>query len=136
MQLKVPTLLKEQCLIDGAWVGTPKLDVTNPATGARVARVPDLGAVETRKAIEAAHRAFPTWSGMLAKERAAILRRWYELQRDNKEDLALLMTTEQGKPLAEARAEVDYGSSFTEFFAEEAKRVWSARSRRGTSRSP
>ena len=123
MQLKVPTLLKEQCLIDGAWVGTPKLDVTNPATGALIARVPDVGAVETREAIEAAHRAFPTWSGMLAKERAAILRRWYELQRDNKEDLALLMTTEQGKPLAEARAEVDYGSSFTEFFAEEAKRV-------------
>ena len=124
MQLKDPSLLKEQCLIDGAWVGTLKLDVTNPATGALIARVPELGAGETRAAIESAHRAFPAWSGRLAKERAAILRRWYELQRDNKEDLALLMTTEQGKPLAEARAEVDYGSSFTEFFAEEAKRVY------------
>ena len=124
MQLKDPSLLKEQCLIDGAWVGTPKLEVRNPATGALVARVPDLTAKETRAAVEAAHRAFPAWSGRLAKERGAILRRWYELQRDNKEDLALLMTTEQGKPLAEARAEVDYGSSFTEFFAEEAKRVY------------
>ena len=79
MQLKDPSLLKEQCLIDGAWVGTPKLEVRNPATGALVARVPDLTAKETRAAIEAAHRAFPAWSGRLAKERAAILRRWYEL---------------------------------------------------------
>jgi succinate-semialdehyde dehydrogenase/glutarate-semialdehyde dehydrogenase len=124
MRLKDHSLLKEQCLIDGAWVGAPKLAVTNPATGAVIARVPDLGAAETRVGVEAAHRAFPAWSRMLAKERAAILKRWYELQRDNKEDLALLMTTEQGKPLAEARAEVDYGSSFTEFFAEEAKRIY------------
>ena len=79
MQLKDPSLLKEQCLIDGAWVGTPKLEVTNPATGALIARVPDLGGKETRAAIEAAHRAFPAWSGKLAKERAAILRRWFEL---------------------------------------------------------
>ena len=124
MQLSDPSLLKEQCLIDGAWVGAPKLDVTNPATGELIARVPDLGAKETKEAIEAAHKAFPGWSGLLAKERAGILRRWYELQRDNKEDLALLMTTEQGKPLAEARNEVDYAASFTEFFAEEAKRVY------------
>ncbi len=123
MRLKDPSLLKQHCLIDGAWVGIPELAVTNPATGALIARVPDLGAAQARAAIEAAHRAFPAWRGKLAKERAAILRRWYELQRDNKEDLALLMTTEQGKPLAEARAEVDYGASFTEFFAEEAKRV-------------
>lgn len=124
MQLSDPSLLKEQCLIDGAWVGAPKLDVTNPATGELIARVPDLGAKETKEAVEAAHKAFPGWSGLLAKERAGILRRWYELQRDNKEDLALLMTTEQGKPLAEARNEVDYAASFTEFFAEEAKRVY------------
>ena len=124
MQLRHPSLLKDRCLIGGAWVGTPKLEVRNPATGALIGRVPDLGASETRAAIEAAHEAFPAWSDKLAKERAAILRRWYELQRDHKEDLALLMTTEQGKPLAEARAEVDYASSFTEFFAEEAKRIY------------
>ena len=124
MQLGNPSLVKDKCLIDGKWVGAPKLEVRNPATGALIGRVPDLGAKETREAIEAAHRAFRAWSGSLAKERAAILRRWYELQRDHKEDLALLMTSEQGKPLAEARAEVDYASSFTEFFAEEAKRVY------------
>jgi succinate-semialdehyde dehydrogenase / glutarate-semialdehyde dehydrogenase len=124
MQLDDPLLLKNQCLIGGRWVGTPKLEVNNPATGATVGSVPELGAGETRAAIEAARDAFPAWSGKLAKERAAILRRWYELQRDHKEDLALLMTSEQGKPLAEARAEVDYAASFTEFFAEEAKRVY------------
>jgi succinate-semialdehyde dehydrogenase/glutarate-semialdehyde dehydrogenase len=123
MQLKAPIIVKDRCLIGGEWTGTPALDVTNPATGAVIGRVPDLGQKETRSAIEAAHAAFPAWSGMLAKERAAILRRWYELQRDHKEDLALLMTTEQGKPLAEARAEVDYAASFTEFYAEEAKRI-------------
>jgi succinate-semialdehyde dehydrogenase/glutarate-semialdehyde dehydrogenase len=123
MQLKAPSIMKDQCLIGGKWTGTPRLDVTNPATGEVIGRVPDLGQTEARAAIEAAHGAFPEWSGKLAKERAAILRRWYELQRDNKEDLALLMTSEQGKPLAEARAEVDYAASFTEFYAEEAKRV-------------
>jgi succinate-semialdehyde dehydrogenase/glutarate-semialdehyde dehydrogenase len=123
MQLKAPSIIKDQCLIGGKWVGTPALDVTNPATGEVIGRVPDLGAVETRAAIEAANAAFPAWSDKLAKERGAILRRWYELQRDNKEDLALLMTSEQGKPLDEARAEVDYASSFTEFYAEEAKRI-------------
>jgi len=124
MRLSDPHLLKDRCLIGGKWVGTPKLEVNNPATGALVGRVPDLGVGETRAAIEAANAAFPAWSAKLAKERAAILRRWYELQRDNKEDLALLMTTEQGKPLAEARSEVDYAASFTEFFAEEAKRIY------------
>jgi len=124
MRLSDPHLLKDRCLIGGKWVGTPKLEVNNPATGALVGRVPDVGVGETRAAIEAANAAFPAWSAKLAKERAAILRRWYELQRDNKEDLALLMTTEQGKPLAEARSEVDYAASFTEFFAEEAKRIY------------
>lgn len=123
MQLKTPTLIKDQCLVGGAWIGTPSLDVTNPATGAVVGCVPDLGASETRAAIEAAHAAFPAWSKLLAKERGAILRRWYDLQREHAEDLARLMTAEQGKPLAEARAEVDYGSSFTEFYSEEAKRI-------------
>ena len=124
MQLKTPSIVKDQCLIGGKWTGKPTLDVVNPATGAVVGRVPDLGQKETRAAIEAANAAFPAWSGLLAKERGAILRRWYELQRDHKEDLAQLMTAEQGKPLAEARAEVDYASSFTEFYAEEAKRIF------------
>jgi succinate-semialdehyde dehydrogenase/glutarate-semialdehyde dehydrogenase len=123
MQLKTSGIVKDQGLIGGAWIGTPALDVTNPATGEVIGRVPDLGAKETRTAIEAASAAFPAWSGLLAKERAAILRRWYELQREHKEDLARLMTAEQGKPLTESRAEVDYGASFTEFYAEEAKRV-------------
>ena len=123
MQLKTPSIVKDQCLIDGKWTGTPTLDIEDPATGEVIGRVPNFGQKETRAAIEAAHAAFPAWSTMLAKERGAILRRWYELQRDHKEDLALLMTSEQGKPLAEARAEVDYASSFTEFFSEEAKRV-------------
>jgi succinate-semialdehyde dehydrogenase / glutarate-semialdehyde dehydrogenase len=124
MDLSDPSLIKEQCLIGGAWTGTPALDVRNPATGGLIARVPDLGAAETNQAIEAAAQAFPAWSRMLAKERAAILRRWYELQIAHAHDLALLMTSEQGKPLAEARAEVDYAASFTEFFGEEAKRVY------------
>ena len=124
MQLKTPSIVKDQCLIGGKWTGKPTLDVVNPATGAVVGRVPDLGQKETRAAIEAANAAFPAWSGLLAKERGAILRRWYELQRDHKEDLAQLMTAEQGKPLAEARAEVDYASSFTEFYVEEAKRIF------------
>ena len=124
MDLSDPSLIKEQCLIGGAWMGTPALGVSNPATGGLIARVPDLGATETRQAIEAAAEAFPAWSRKLAKERAAILRRWHELQIAHAQDLALLMTSEQGKPLAEARAEVDYAASFTEFFGEEAKRVY------------
>lgn len=123
MQLKTSRLVKDKCLIGGAWIGKPALEVINPATGAVIGQVPDFGAQETRAAIEAAKTAFPAWSSLLAKERGAILRRWYELQREHKEDLAQLMTAEQGKPLSEARAEVDYGSSFTEFYAEEAKRV-------------
>jgi succinate-semialdehyde dehydrogenase/glutarate-semialdehyde dehydrogenase len=123
MQLKAPSIIKDQCLIGGRWTGTPVHDVTDPATGEVVGLVPDLGQAETRAAIEAASAAFPAWSGKLAKERSAILRRWYELQRDHKEDLARLMTAEQGKPLAESLAEADYAASFTEFYAEEAKRI-------------
>ncbi len=123
MRLKDPSLLKDRSLIGGKWVGTPKLAVTNPATGTVLGSVPDLGKTEAEQAIAAAHEAFPSWSRRPAKERAAILRRWYELQIENKDDLALLMTSEQGKPLAEARGEVDYAASFTEFYAEEAKRI-------------
>ena len=123
MRLKDPSLLKDRSLIGGKWVGTPTLAVMNPATGAVLGSVPDLGKGEAEQAIAAAYDAFPSWSRRPAKDRGAILRRWYDLQIENKDDLALLMTSEQGKPLAEARAEVDYAASFTEFYAEEAKRI-------------
>jgi succinate-semialdehyde dehydrogenase/glutarate-semialdehyde dehydrogenase len=119
-----PSLLRQQALIGGEWTGEPVTPVYNPANGVMIARVPNLGAAETRAAIDAAQKAFPAWSGLLAKERSAILRRWFQLQLDNAEELARLMTSEQGKPLAEARGEVAYGASFVEFFAEEAKRVY------------
>ena len=119
-----PSSIRQQCLVDGRWIGEPETAVLNPATGAVLARVPDFGAAEAKAAIEAAHRAFPGWSGRLAKERSGILRRWFELQLQHAEELAQLMTAEQGKPLAEARGEVAYGASFAEWFAEEAKRVY------------
>jgi succinate-semialdehyde dehydrogenase/glutarate-semialdehyde dehydrogenase len=118
------SLVRQQCLIGGRWEGEPETPVTNPATGAIIVRVPNLGAAGASAAIEAAHRAFPAWSGLLAKERAAILRRWYDLQLAHAEEIAQLMTAEQGKPLAESRGEVSYGASFVEFFAEEAKRIY------------
>jgi succinate-semialdehyde dehydrogenase/glutarate-semialdehyde dehydrogenase len=118
------SLIRQHCFIGGAWMGEPVDPVENPATGAVIARVPRMGADETRMAVEAAHRAFPGWSGMLAKERSAILRRWYELLLAHAEELAQIMTAEQGKPLAEARGEVAYGAGFVEFFAEQAKRVY------------
>jgi succinate-semialdehyde dehydrogenase / glutarate-semialdehyde dehydrogenase len=118
------SLIRQQCLIGGRWTGDPVTPVYNPATGAALGRVPNLGAAETREAIEAAQRALPAWSGLLAKERSVILKRWYELQLAHAEEIAQLMTAEQGKPLAEARGEVAYGASFVEFFAEEAKRVY------------
>ena len=124
MDKKVVTLLKTQCFIDGEWVGTPEIPVTNPATGEELAKVPRLGKAETQKAIDAAERAFGPWSQMLAKERAAILRRWFDLQMAHADELALLLTSEQGKPLPEARGEIVYGASFTEFYAEEAKRIY------------
>lgn len=124
MKLKDKSLLKEQCYIDGEWTGEPVTPVTNPANGNVLAKVPDLGAEETRQAIEAAHAAFKSWRKLLAKERSAILRRWFELQLEAKDDLAMLMTMEQGKPLAEAQGEAAYGASFVELYAEEAKRVY------------
>ena len=112
-------------LIDGEWITSAKtFSVTDPATGAEVATVPDLGAKEAALAIDAAARALPVWSAKTAKERAAILRRWFDLITAETESLAQLMTTEQGKPLAEARAEVAYGASFIEWFAEEGKRAY------------
>ncbi len=112
-------------LIDGQWVTSAKtFPVTDPATGAEVAAVPDLGAEDAARAIDAAARALPAWSAKTAKERAAILKRWFDLVTAETESLAQLMTTEQGKPLAESRAEVAYGASFIEWFAEEGKRAY------------
>jgi succinate-semialdehyde dehydrogenase/glutarate-semialdehyde dehydrogenase len=124
MKLNDPTLLVERCYVGGAWIGEPSVAVDNPATGEVVARVPRLGAAETTDAIEKAEKAFKSWSGKTAKERAGVLRRWFDLMLANKEDIALIMTSEQGKPLAEARGEVEYAASFVEFYAEEAKRVY------------
>ncbi len=124
MDKPVISLLRRQCYVDGQWVGEPALPVTNPATGAELAKVPLTDARGTQAAIAAAERAFPAWSKMLAKERAKILRRWFDLQIEFADELAMLMTLEQGKPLAEAKGEVVYAASFVEFFAEEAKRVY------------
>jgi len=127
LALTDPSLLKSLAFIDGAWVaadGGGSFAVLNPATGAEVSSVPDMGAAETQRAIAAANAAWPAWKRKTAKERAVILRRWFDLIMAAQEDLAQLMTAEQGKPLAEARGEVAYGASFVEWFAEEAKRVY------------
>ncbi|KAA0680905.1 NADP-dependent succinate-semialdehyde dehydrogenase I [Azospirillum brasilense] len=127
MSLNDQSLLRTQAYVNGAWrdaVSGKTFAVTNPATGEELARVADVGAEETRQAIEAADAALPAWRAKTAKERAAILRRWFELIMAAQEDLAVLMTLEQGKPLAEARGEVAYGASFIEWFAEEGKRVY------------
>ncbi|MCH8038653.1 MAG: aldehyde dehydrogenase family protein, partial [Proteobacteria bacterium] len=120
-------LFRQQCYIDGAWVDADSgatFPVTNPATGEVLGTVPKLGAAETARAIAAAERAWPAWRAKTAKERSNILRAWFNLILENQEDLAVLMTLEQGKPLAESRGEVVYGASFIEWFAEEAKRVY------------
>jgi succinate-semialdehyde dehydrogenase / glutarate-semialdehyde dehydrogenase len=117
------TIAKNQCYVDGQWVGEPKLPVTNKATGDIMARVPEFGEAETREAIAAANRAFPKWSKLLAKERSKLVRRWYDLIVEHANELALLLTNEQGKPLAEAKGEILYAAGFIEFFAEEAKRI-------------
>ncbi|NSX14585.1 NADP-dependent succinate-semialdehyde dehydrogenase [Cupriavidus taiwanensis] len=125
LNLQDSSLLRQQCLIDGRWIdGERRIDVTNPATGERVGQVPQLGADETRQAIEAANRALPAWRARTAKERSALLRKWFELIMANQEDLARIMTAEQGKPIAEARGEIAYAASFIEWFAEEGKRVY------------
>lgn len=124
MDKQTISLLRTQCYVDGQWVGEPSLAVTDPATGSTVAKVPMLDGKATRLAIAAAERALPAWSKMLAKDRARILRRWYDLMVEHADELALLMTREQGKPLAEAKGEVLYAASFIEFFSEEAKRIY------------
>lgn len=123
MDKKVITLLKSQAYIDGAWVGQPGFAVIDKATGEDIGNVPDLGADDARAAVAAAEAAFKPWAKLLAKDRAAILKRWHTLILDHADELALLLSKEQGKPLAEAKGEISYGAGFVEFFAEEAKRV-------------
>src|SRR5215218_2703320 len=126
-QLKDMSLFRQQCYIDGQWVDADDkstLAVNNPADGLQIGTVPKMGTPETRRAIEAANAAWPAWRSKLAKERAVILRKWFDLMMANQDDLAVLMTVEQGKPLAESRGEIVYGASFIEWFAEEAKRVY------------
>ena len=125
MKLNDLALFRMQALVGGVWCGADSgatFPVTNPASGERLAAVPDMGAAETRRAIEAADRAWPGWRGRTARERAAVLRKWFELMLDNAADIAHLMTAEQGKPYGEAMGEVAYAASFVEWFAEEAKR--------------
>jgi succinate-semialdehyde dehydrogenase/glutarate-semialdehyde dehydrogenase len=127
LKLKDEKLFRQQCYIDGGWTdadGGKALAVTNPATGQVLGTVPNVGAAETRRAIEAANAAWPAWRATTAKERSAILRKWAELMMANQEDLAIIMTAEQGKPLTESRGEIAYAASFIEWFAEEARRVY------------
>jgi succinate-semialdehyde dehydrogenase / glutarate-semialdehyde dehydrogenase len=127
MKLRDPDLLRTRAFIGGNWLdaaGGATHTIVNPATREPIGTVPDMGVPDTHRAIEAASQAFPAWAALTAKERAAILRRWYELLMANQEDLATLMTAEQGKPLAEAKGEIAYGASFIEWFAEEGKRLY------------
>jgi succinate-semialdehyde dehydrogenase/glutarate-semialdehyde dehydrogenase len=127
MQLKDSALFRQQAYIDGKWCdadGKAKLEVDNPADKSILGTVPKMGADETRRAIEAADRALPAWRAKTAKERSVILRKWFDLLIANTEDLAQLMTAEQGKPLGESRGEIAYAASFIEWFAEEGKRIY------------
>jgi succinate-semialdehyde dehydrogenase/glutarate-semialdehyde dehydrogenase len=126
-QLKDPSLLREQCYIDGKWQDADNgatHAVNNPATGRRIGTSPVMGAAETKRAIAAADAAWPAWRAKTAKERSAVLRKWFELMLANVDDLALILTTEQGKPLAESKGEVTIGAWYVEWFAEEARRVY------------
>jgi len=127
MQLNDTTLFRQLAYIDGAWVGADSgktIAVTDPATGAVLGTVPNMGVAETKRAIEAAQRALPEWRARTAKDRAKILRKWFDLMMANQEDLARLLTAEQGKPLTEARTEIAYAASFIEWFGEEGKRIY------------
>lgn len=126
MQLKDPSLLRQQAYLNGQWCNADNgetCSVTNPATGEIIGTVPKMGTEETRRAIAAADSAWPEWRAKTGKERSAILRKWNDLMLANADDLAMIMTVEQGKPLAEAKGEIAYAASFIEWFAEEAKRV-------------
>jgi succinate-semialdehyde dehydrogenase / glutarate-semialdehyde dehydrogenase len=126
-QLKDPSLLKNQAFIDGAWVDADsgkRFNVDNPADASLLGSVPDMGAAETKRAIEAAEAALPAWRALTAKQRSVLLKKWNDLMLANIDDLAAILTAEQGKPLAEAKGEVNYGASFIEWFAEEGKRIY------------
>lgn len=127
IKLRDPNLLRQACYIDGRWLpanGGATTPVRNPATNEVLGSVPNMGTAETRLAIEAAAKAFAGWAARTAKDRAVLLRRWFELMLANQEDLAVLMTAEQGKPLAESKSEIAYAASFIEWFAEEGRRVY------------
>lgn len=126
-QLKDQSLLRSQCYLDGAWVDADsgkRFNVDNPGDGSMLGSVPDMGAAEARRAIEAANAALPAWRALTAKARSALLRKWFDLMIEHQEDLAKILTAEQGKPLAEAKGEILYGASFIEWFAEEGKRIY------------
>jgi succinate-semialdehyde dehydrogenase / glutarate-semialdehyde dehydrogenase len=126
MNLKDPALLRHEAFIDGEWQSADDkstFEVVDPSNGESLGTVPMMGAAETRRAIDAANAAWPAWRKKTAKERAVIMRRWFDLMIANADDLALILTTEQGKPLAEAKGEITYAASFIEWFAEEGKRV-------------
>lgn len=127
IELQDAALFRQKAFINGQWTSADSGEtfaVHDPGTGVEIARVPRMGAAEARRAIEAANRAWPAWRGMTAKERAVILRRWHELLLAHQNDLALLMTLEQGKPLEESKGEILYAASFIEWFAEEGKRIY------------
>ena len=122
--LKRAALFRQQCYVDGKWVGDPSIEVRNPATGGVIGAIPNLGKADAEAAVAAAATALPKWRGETAAARAKVMRRWNELMLEHQEDLARLMTAEQGKPLAEARAEIAYAGAFLEWYGEEAKRVY------------
>src|SRR6185369_5190579 len=124
--LRDAALLRQACYINGEWIkpaGVTSQPILNPATQGLVGTVLNCGEIETRIAIDAAHVAMPSWSALLAAERSRLMRRWFDLIIENIDDLALILTSEQGKPLSEARGEIRYGAGFIEWFAEEAKRI-------------
>jgi succinate-semialdehyde dehydrogenase/glutarate-semialdehyde dehydrogenase len=127
MALADSALLRQQCYVDGRWIDADTrstFDVVNPATGIRIGTAPMMGAGETRRAIDAASKAWPAWRAKTARERSTIIRKWSELQLAHADDLALILTSEQGKPLAESKGEIAIGAAYTEWFAEEAKRIY------------
>jgi succinate-semialdehyde dehydrogenase/glutarate-semialdehyde dehydrogenase len=127
IRLKDPSLLSQRCYVDGRWTDAlsgATMNVTNPATGAKIGTAPWMGADDTRRAIDAAAAAFPGWRAKTAKDRATILRKWFEAMLANSDDLALILTSEQGKPLAESKGEIAIGAAYIEWFAEEARRIY------------
>ncbi len=124
MNLKQSSLLRDDCYINGKWCGSADIPVINPATGEVLGTVPRFGKEEAKACVNAAKAALPAWSARTAQNRSILIRKWFDLIVENREDLAIVLTSEQGKPLAEARAEIDYAASFIEFYAEEAKRIY------------